>query len=94
MQIAAMNPSYLMTDAVPAERVAQEKEILEAQIQNDEKLKNKPAQVIAEKMVAGRVEQVLQGESAWWTRPYVQDGSMTVAQYVAEAVAKELGGDI
>ena len=45
-------PGYLKREEVPAAVVGEEKKILEAQIQNDEKLKNKPAQVI-EKMVTG-----------------------------------------
>ena len=78
MQIAAINPRYL-------------NKTLEAQIQNDEKLKNKPAQVI-EKMVTGRIEKFYK-ENCLVDQAFVKDGNMNVAQYVAK-VAKDLGGSI
>ena len=42
MQIAAMNPAYLDEASVPADVIAHEKEILTAQLAEDEKNKNKP----------------------------------------------------
>ena len=51
MQIAAMNPSYVDRDAVPASVIENEKAILMSQIQNDEKLANKP-DAVKEKMEA------------------------------------------
>lgn len=91
MQIAAINPGYLKREEVPAAVVEEEKKILEAQIQNDEKLKTKPAQVI-EKMVTGRVEKFYK-ENCLVDQAFVKDGNMNVAQYVAK-VAKDLGGKI
>lgn len=91
MQIAAINPAYLTPSDVPADVVAHEKEILEAQIQNDEKLKNKPAQVI-EKMVSGRIQKYYK-ENCLLEQAFVKDGNLSVAQYVAQ-VAKQLGGSI
>ncbi len=91
MQIAASNPAYLDQASVPAEVVAKEKEILMAQIANDEKLKNKPAQVI-EKMVEGRIAKYYK-ENCLVEQIFVKDGELTVAKYI-EKVAKELGGSI
>ena len=91
MQIAAINPGYLKREEVPAAVVEEEKKILEAQIQNDDKLKNKPAQVI-EKMITGRVEKFYK-ENCLVDQAFVKDGYMNVAEYVAK-VAKELGGKI
>lgn len=91
MQIAASNPAYLDQASVPAEVVAKEKEILMAQIANDEKLKNKPAQVI-EKMVEGRIGKYYK-ENCLVEQVFVKDGELTVAKYI-EKVAKELGGSI
>ena len=54
LQIAAAKPLYLVADEVPAEVIEHEKEILLAQIKNDEKLANKPEMVIA-KMVEGKI---------------------------------------
>jgi elongation factor Ts len=42
MQIAAINPLYLNASEVPADIIEKEKEILIAQIKNDEKNKSKP----------------------------------------------------
>ena len=87
MQIAALNPEYLDEASVPAERVEKEKEILTQQIVDE----GKPAN-IAEKIVAGRLGKFFK-EICLVDQAYVQDGSMSVKQYV-EAVAKELGGEI
>ena len=51
MQIAAARPEYLDRDAVPAERLAKEMEILKAQAMNE----GKP-EAIAEKIVQGNLE--------------------------------------
>ena len=45
LQVAASKPLYLNAEEVPAEVIEKEKEILLAQIENDEKLKNKPEMV-------------------------------------------------
>ncbi len=91
MQIAAINPSYLNREEVPAEVVAKEKEILMAQIQGDEKLKNKPEQVIA-KMVEGKIGKYYK-ENCLLEQAFVKDGNVSVAQYAANT-AKALGGKI
>ncbi|HIX66443.1 MAG TPA: translation elongation factor Ts [Candidatus Anaerotruncus excrementipullorum] len=91
MQIAAINPAYLDEDSVPAEVLAHEKEILKAQIANDEKLKNKPAQII-EKMVDGRIGKYYK-ENCLMDQPFVKNGDQTVRQYTEET-AKALGGSI
>ena len=91
MQIAAINPAYLNREEVPAEVIAKEKEILMAQIQGDEKLKNKPEQVIA-KMVEGKIGKYYK-ENCLLEQAFVKDGNVNVAQYVANT-AKALGGKI
>ena len=91
MQIAALSPAYLDEASVPAEVIEKEKEILTAQIQNDEKLKNKPAQIIA-KMVDGRISKYYK-ENCLVDQEFVKNGDMTVGQYTAE-MAKTLGGSI
>lgn len=87
MQIAAANPQYLNRDAVPAEIIKQESEILMAQAINE----GKPAN-IAEKMVAGRISKFYK-ENCLLDQAFVKDGDLSVAQYT-EKVAKELGGSI
>ena len=87
MQIAAANPQYLNRDAVPAETLAKEKEILTAQAMNE----GKPAN-IAEKMVMGRINKFYK-EVCLLDQEFIKDNDLTVAKYVAN-VAKELGGKI
>lgn len=91
MQIAAINPLYLDQASVPAEIIEKEKEILTAQIANDEKLKNKPAQII-EKMVEGRISKYYK-ENCLLEQAFVKNGEQTIAQYTEE-IAKQLGGSI
>jgi len=91
MQIAAMNPTYLNKDAVPAEVVASEKDILVAQIQNDPKNASKPANII-EKMVEGRINKYYEG-NCLLEQSYVKNGDLTVGKFV-EQTGKEMGGSI
>lgn len=91
MQIAAMNPQYLDEASVPAEVVEHEKGILTTQLAEDEKNKNKPAQVI-EKIVSGRIAKFFK-EICLIDQQFVKDGDFTVGKYV-EKVAKEIGADI
>ena len=91
LQVAAMNCEFVNRDAVPAARLADEKEIIATQIKNAPKNASKPDAII-EKMAVGKLgkffEQVCLADQA-----YVKDDSMSVAKYV-ESVAKELGAKI
>lgn len=92
LQIAAGNPpAYVTKDEVPESAVEEEKQILIAQIKNDEKNASKPDAII-EKMVQGKIgkfyERVCLVEQA-----YVKDDKMTVGQYI-ESCAKAFGGKI
>ena len=87
MQIAAANPSFLDKDAVPAEVIEKEKEILTQQAINEGK---KPE--IAQKMVMGRIGKYYK-ENCLVEQAFVKDPDVSVAKHVA-AVAKELGGAI
>ncbi len=91
MQIAAMSPSYVDRDCVPASVIENEKAILMSQIENDEKLKNKP-DAVKEKMVVGRISKFYDN-NCLVDQEYVKDGDLTVGKYT-ENVAKELGGNI
>ena len=91
MQIAAMSPSYVDRDAVPASVIENEKAILMSQIENDEKLKSKP-DAVKEKMVIGRISKFYDN-NCLVDQAYVKDEDMTVGKYT-ESVAKELGGNI
>lgn len=84
MQVAASTPTYLDKDAVPAETIAKEKEILTAQAINE----GKPAN-IAEKMVMGRINKYYK-EVCLVEQPFIKDGDISVQKFT-ETTAKELG---
>ena len=91
LQTAAMPVQYLDKESVPASVLAEEKAILIAQMQQDPKMANKPAQVL-EKIVDGKVGKFYEN-NCLMHQAYVKDDSLTVEKYVA-SVAKELGGSI
>jgi elongation factor Ts len=91
MQIAAMNPSYLDKDSVPASVIDKEKEILLAQINEDPKNANKPEN-IKEKMILGRIGKFYE-ENCLLQQAYVKGDKESVEKHVAE-VAKAVGGTI
>lgn len=92
LQIAAGTPpTYVNRDEVPQSVLDEEKEILIAQIKNDEKNANKPDAII-EKMVQGRIGKFYE-RSCLVDQAYVKDDSMTVGKYV-ESVAKKLDKEI
>lgn len=91
MQIAAMSPQFLQPSDVSAETIENEKQILIAQIKNDEKMKSKPDAII-EKMVTGRISKFYE-QVCLLEQGYVKEPDLTVGKYV-EKVAKELGATI
>lgn len=91
MQVAAMSPLYLDKDSVPADVIEHEKEINLAQMKEDPKMANKPAQVL-EKIVTGKLGKYFT-EVCLMDQEYVKDPDFDVKGYVA-SVAKKLGADI
>lgn len=91
MQIAAMEPQYLCDSEIPAEVIEHEKSILLQQMQEDEKMKNKPAKVL-ENIVKGKIAKFCK-EVCLLDQPFVKDGDLTVNKYI-EKTAKEIGADI
>ena len=91
LQVAAMPVLYLNKESVPANVLAEEKNILIAQMQQDPKMANKPQQVL-EKIVEGKLGKYYEN-NCLLEQLYVKDDSMTVGKYV-QSVAKELGGSI
>jgi elongation factor Ts len=82
MHIAAFAPPYVDADAVPADVVAKEKEILIAQAQDS----GKPADII-EKMVEGRLRKHL-AEITLAGQPFVKDNDITVEKLLKQKGAK------
>ena len=76
MHAAAMRPSYVSEQDVPADVVEREKTVLKEQAMNE----GKPAE-IAEKMVAGRVQKFFK-EICLEEQPFVKDSDVNVKTYV------------
>lgn len=92
LQIAAGTPpTYVTREEVPEAVLNEEKEILMAQIRNDEKNANKPDAII-EKMVVGRLGKFYE-RNCLVEQIYVKDDSITVGKYV-EQCAKAMGTEI
>lgn len=83
MHVAAMNPTAITRDEVPADMIEREKHVIKEQVMQE----GKPAD-IAEKMVAGRINKFYK-EVCLEEQAFVKDSSMTVLDYV-----KNNGGKI
>ena len=88
LQIAAAKPLYVTPDEVPAAVIEKEKEILLAQIENDEKQANKP-QAIKERMVEGKVKKYYE-ENCLMNQAFVKDPNMTIEKLLAAQGSKVL----
>ncbi len=82
LQIAAAKPAYITEKDVPADVVEKEKEILLAQMQNDEKNANKPREIL-EKIVAGKIGKFYT-ENCLMKQAFVKDDSLTVEKVVGD----------
>ena len=83
MQIAALNPRFWDKSQVSEDVLAEEKKILVAQMDNDEKMASKPLQV-KEKIAAGKMNKFFE-ENCLLQQAFVKDGSVTVEQYMNSA---------
>ena len=81
MHITAMRPLVVAPDEVPADVVAKERAIFEAQAVDS----GKPPQIV-EKMVSGRVRKFL-AESSLLEQPFVKDSGLTVGKLLKSANA-------
>ena len=91
MQIAALNPRFWDKSDVSDAVLEEERKILVAQMDNDEKMASKPLQV-KEKIAAGKMNKFFE-ENCLLQQAFVKDGSVTVEQYMNSA-AKALGGSV
>jgi elongation factor Ts len=82
MHIAAADPKWVRREDVPAEAIEKEKAIYRAQMENS----GKPANVL-EKIIEGKLGSFY-SQFVLLDQPSIRDGSMTVAQVVAQATAK------
>ena len=91
MQIAALNPRFWDKSQVSEDVLAEEKKILVAQMDNDEKMASKPLQV-KEKIAAGKMNKFFE-ENCLLQQAFVKENKVSVENHI-KAVAKELGGEI
>jgi len=87
MQIAAADPRYVRREDVPLEELEKEKAIFRAQFEGS----GKPPQVV-EKIVEGKLASFFE-RTVLLDQPSIRDGAVTVAQLIAQTVAK-LGENI
>ena len=92
MQIAAVNPTYLNREEVPAEVIEHEKQVLleqaKAEAEEDVKAGRKPKpEAVLEKMVAGRIEKFYK-ENCLLEQVFIKDGDKTVTDVINESIAK------
>ena len=91
LQVAAVPVLYLNKETVPEKDLEEEKAIILAQLNNDPKNANKPAQIL-EKMVVGKLGKFYE-KNCLLEQAYVKDDKMSVQAYVNQT-AKEFGGEI
>jgi elongation factor Ts len=82
MQIAAADPKWLRREEVPPEAIEKEKALYRSQMENT----GKPAHVL-DKIVEGKLGSFY-SQFVLVDQPSIRDGSVTVAQLVAQASAK------
>ena len=88
MHIAANNPQYLTIEDVPADVREHEMSVQKEAAKNDEKLANKPAQVL-EKILEGKINKYF-AEMTLEAQPFLMDDSKTVGQFLKEKGVKVL----
>ncbi len=83
MHVAALNPKYVSKNDVPAEVIAQEREIILAAALNEnaQSAKPKPENIVAERIVPGRLEKNLK-EICLLSQAFVKNPDQTVEAYI------------
>ncbi len=81
MHIAAANPSWVLSEEVPADVIAKEKEIAVAQMQSS----GKPAAVL-EKIAEGKLKKFYE-DNCLMNQAFVKDPNKTVEQLLKETIA-------
>lgn len=76
MHVAAASPEYLSPESVPADVIAQEKEIAQSQI------KGKPAEIV-NKIVDGKVD-AFYGNACLTRQKYIKNDQLTIEELVAQ----------
>lgn len=88
MHVAANAPKFVKSDDIPTDVIAQEREVIltTALNENAKAAKPKPENIIAEKIVPGRLDKELKA-ICLLSQPFVKNPDQTVAEYVQSAKA-------
>ena len=86
MHVAALSPKYVSKDDIPADVIAKEKEVILAAALNEnaQSAKPKPENIIAERIVPGRLDKNLK-EICLLSQVFVKNPDQTVEAYVKGA---------
>lgn len=79
MQIASMNPAYVSIEDVPAGVLEAKKKEFEANFHGPENMKDQ--------IINGQIKKAF-SDKVLMEQPYILDDTMTVAQFIKEAIAK------
>jgi len=86
MHIAALSPEYVSREDVPASVLEREREIELTRLKNDEKMVNKPADVL-NKIVEGRLAKFYE-DNCLLDQPFAKDPSVKVGELVTALTGK------
>lgn len=79
MQVASMSPLYVSLEDIPADVMDTKKKELEANFKGPENMKDQ--------IIDGQIKKAF-SDKVLMEQPYILDDSMTVAQFIKEAIAK------
>ena len=79
MQIASMNPAYVTIEDVPADIMDTKKKEFESNLHVPENMKDQ--------IIGGQIKKAF-SDKVLMEQPYILDDTMTVAQFIKEAIAK------
>lgn len=79
MQVASMNPAYVSMEEIPADILDAKKKEFEANFKGPENMKDQ--------IIGGQLKKAF-SDKVLMEQPYILDDSMTVAQFIKEAIAK------
>lgn len=79
MQVASMNPAYITMEDVPEDVLSAKKAEFEANFHGPENMKDQ--------IIGGQLKKAF-SDKVLMEQPYILDDSLTVAQFIKEAIAK------
>ena len=86
LHIAFHDPIAITREDVPADVVEKERGLIRGQLDEDEKIKNKPDQV-KEKIAEGKLDKFFK-ERVLLEQPYVKDDKITVQELISQSISR------